>query len=83
MVTGTYGNFRGEGTPFQRSVSEKMQDLWLAFARDPQHGLQKLGWPAASGGLANVSGNAVVFARDEKVLQMEDLSVIDANCPAS
>lgn len=60
-----------------------MQDLWLAFARDPQHGLQKLGWSAASGGAGNVGGNAVVFARDEKVVQMEDISVIDANCPAS
>lgn len=60
-----------------------MQDLWLAFARNPQHGLQKLGWPAAPGGVENVSGNAVVFGRDEKVVQMENISVIDANCAAS
>ena len=83
LITGTYGNFRGEGTAFERSVSEKMQDLWLAFARDPQDGLQKVGWSAASGGVGNVGGSAVVFARDEKVVQKEDIGVIDANCPAS
>ncbi len=83
LVTGTYGNFGGDGTAFERSVSEKIQDLWLAFARDPHHGLQKLGWSAASGGFGNVNGNAVVLARDEKVVQMEDISVIDANCPAT
>lgn len=60
-----------------------MQDLWLAFARDPQDGLQELGWPAASGVYGNASGNALVFARDGKVVQMEEVSVIDASCPAN
>ena len=83
LVFGTYGEFRGGGTPFQRSVSEKMQDLWLAFAGDPQQGLQELDWPALSTEAEHVAGQAIVFARDEKVVQMEDVSAIDANYLAS
>ena len=83
LVFGTYGDFRGGETPFQRSVSEKMQDLWLAFAGNPQQGLQELDWPALSTGLDYVAGQAIVFARDEKVVQMEDVSIIDANYAAS
>ncbi|KAL6719032.1 Cocaine esterase [Lecanora helva] len=86
LITGTYANYRGPATPFERSVSEKMQDLWLAFADDPQNGLQKQGWGVVS---ANNSGSAIVFARGGKVAQMEEISVVDAaadadaGCPAS
>ena len=80
---GTYGDYRGEGTSFERSVSEKMQDLFLTFARNPQYGLQEIGWPTVSGTIEDVSGDAIVFARDGKVVEMEGVRVLDSQCPVS
>lgn len=56
LVFGTYGDFRGNGTQFQKDTSETMQDFWLAFALDPENGLQQKGWPKYSSGLIQVFG---------------------------
>ncbi|TVY83336.1 Lipase [Lachnellula suecica] len=41
MIFGTAG---AASTSFQNATSAKMQDLWLAFARDPYRGLLLQGW---------------------------------------
>ncbi len=48
LVFGTYG-IRGLATEFEKTVSAQMQDLYLAFVQDPKHGLEKAGWPVATG----------------------------------
>ncbi|KAK2754874.1 hypothetical protein FQN54_006767 [Arachnomyces sp. PD_36] len=48
MIMGTHEIERGQSTDFQRQLSETMQDMWVAFARDPEKGLSAWGWQAAS-----------------------------------
>ncbi|KAI1619453.1 Alpha/Beta hydrolase protein [Exophiala viscosa] len=57
MIFGTYGDFRGPGTAFEQSTSEAMQDLYLAFARDPVNGPANLGWPKYSENQIEIFGN--------------------------
>ncbi|RSL40132.1 hypothetical protein CEP53_013576 [Fusarium sp. AF-6] len=47
LVFGTY-EVDGPSTPFQRRVSQRMQDLYVKFAIDPAHGLQEAGWKPAT-----------------------------------
>lgn len=52
LIMGTHDIARENSTAFEYEVSDKMQDLWLAFIEDPENGLTKAGWePTASGGL--------------------------------
>ncbi|KAH8810141.1 Alpha/Beta hydrolase protein [Flagelloscypha sp. PMI_526] len=46
LIFGTSGDYRGASTPLELATSEKMQDYWLAFAKDPVNGLPALGWNA-------------------------------------
>lgn len=52
-----------------------MQDLWLAFMKDPVNGLPSQGWEAYSPG-----GNAIEFAWDNQVTQTILLSEFDELC---
>lgn len=56
LLMGTYGDFRGNGTDFERATSEAMQDFYLAFALDPEGGLEAKGWPRSTTGLIEVFG---------------------------
>ncbi|KAH7071987.1 Alpha/Beta hydrolase protein [Paraphoma chrysanthemicola] len=76
MIFGTYGLARGNGTVFQRQVSEKMQDYWLAFAEDPVKGLPKLGWDAYEGG----AGEGILFGYENQVVQGISEERMDAPC---
>jgi len=76
MVFGTYDIARGNGTAFQKQVSEKMQDYWLAFAEDPVDGLPKLDWEAYQNG----NGKGIMFGKDDKVEQKISESRLDAPC---
>jgi carboxylesterase type B len=58
LIFGTSGIARGPSTTFEISVSEKTQDLYLAFASDPVNGL-KSQWP-----LYKPSGQAIEFGKD-------------------
>ncbi|TGO65896.1 hypothetical protein BOTNAR_0073g00210 [Botryotinia narcissicola] len=56
MIFGTFADVGGDGTRFQKDTSEAMQDLWLAFARDPENGLSNAGWPKYGEGSVEVLG---------------------------
>lgn len=56
MIFGTYADVGGDGTRFQKDTSEVMQDLWLAFARDPENGLSNAGWPKYGEGSVEILG---------------------------
>lgn len=75
LIFGTYGIARGNGTEFQKRVSEKMQDYWLAFAEDPINGLPILGWNKYE-----PNGEAVLVGYGDKVVQSIAQRDLDAPC---
>ncbi|TLD27520.1 para-nitrobenzyl esterase [Venturia nashicola] len=75
LIMGTSGQFRGNNTVFEKSVSEKMQDLWLAFASDPNGGLEKQGWNAYRPG-----GEAVVFGERDVVMGKIGVDELEKPC---
>jgi acetylcholinesterase len=79
LVFGTYNMVRGNATAFQKQVSEKMQDFWFAFAKDPVKGLPKLGWQEYQGG----TGEAALIAYDGVVVQGTEESMLEAMCNGS
>ncbi|KAF2034179.1 alpha/beta-hydrolase [Setomelanomma holmii] len=76
MIFGTYGLARGNGTEFQKQVSEKMQDLWVAFAENPVDGLPKMEWNAYENG----AGAGVLFGYEDQVVQPIAESSLDGSC---
>lgn len=58
-IFGTFGDFRGRGTPFQSTTSQVMQDMYLAFAEDPENGPAKLGWPRYTSEQVGVFGGGL------------------------
>jgi cholinesterase len=36
---------KGADTPNEKKLAKSLRDAWAAFAKDPAHGLEKLGWP--------------------------------------
>ncbi|RAR11819.1 para-nitrobenzyl esterase [Stemphylium lycopersici] len=75
LYFGTYGIARGNGTEFQRMVSEKVQDYYLAFAKDPVNGLPSMGWEAYE-----PSGEAVLIGYEGEVVQSVKESALEAPC---
>lgn len=73
MLMGTHEIERGPSTEFQRQLSEIMQDMWVDFARDPEKGLARWGWEAASRGCFS----AMVLGKDEILFQQENKSPRD------
>jgi carboxylesterase type B len=78
LITGTHADYRGNSTPFEYALSEKLQDLWLVFLKDPEHGLTAAGWPEYTG----ANGTVIVFGEDEQLVQQRSASVIDAGLAA-
>jgi acetylcholinesterase len=76
MIFGTFDIARGPATEFQKQVSEKMQEYWLAFAEDPTNGLPKLGLKSYQGG----TGEGVMFGKDDKVVQSIAEKRLDQPC---
>lgn len=75
LIFGTSGIARAPSTAFEIKLSEKLQDLYLAFASDPINGLKSQGWPAYEPG-----GQAVEFGKDGKVVQDISISSLEAPC---
>ncbi|KAI9656504.1 MAG: hypothetical protein M1821_004711 [Bathelium mastoideum] len=55
MVLGNAEELSGEkNTDVQNKVSRYLQHAWTTFARDPLHGLERLGWPRYDAGSATL-----------------------------
>jgi acetylcholinesterase len=76
MIFGTYALARGPGTDFQRQVSERMQEYWVAFAEDPINGLPKFGWARYADG----EGEGIMFGSDGLVEQKIAEKSLDQPC---
>lgn len=75
LIFGT-SSIYGPDTHFEKVASAKMQDLWLAFAKDPESGLSKQGWPKSTSGEVLLLVNSV----NQKVSALVADSVIDDAC---
>jgi acetylcholinesterase len=81
IIFGTYHllDLVANTTQFEVDVSESMQDYVLAFAADPYHGPQKLGWnPLVA--TEPQSGDYIRFGADGIVVQHVDAIEIDGAC---
>ncbi|KAH6670031.1 para-nitrobenzyl esterase [Halenospora varia] len=74
LIFGTH-DIANPSTDFEYAVSNRMQDLWLAFMRDPVGGLPGQGWLAAVPG-----GSAIEFAWDGQVVGSVAMSEFDERC---
>ncbi|CAG7562393.1 unnamed protein product [Fusarium equiseti] len=77
LIFGTY-NDEGPSTEFELRVSERMQDLYLKFASDPVHGLEKAGGPVAESKLER--SKLVKWAADGKVEQVVGVQDLVNEC---
>ncbi|KAH7303505.1 Alpha/Beta hydrolase protein [Stachybotrys elegans] len=67
MIMGTH-EIQGPSGEFERSVSERMQDVYMEFARDPANGPARAGWPPS---VANLETSEVAkWAGDGRVEQV-------------
>ncbi|KZM19150.1 hydrolase [Ascochyta rabiei] len=73
LITGTHADYRGNSTSFESALSETMQEYWLAFIKDPMHGLTQTGWPEYIGS----NGTVIVFGEDDELIQMRGGAVLD------
>lgn len=83
LLMGSHDLFRHNSTEHEYQVSYAMQDLWRAFAADPEQGLTKEGWPelGRSGKtLAIADGDIGQQTRGGPVTQLVDFVPGDAGC---
>ncbi|KAL2067509.1 hypothetical protein VTL71DRAFT_1934 [Oculimacula yallundae] len=76
LLFGTAGLFHGEATEYELEVGREMQDLWVEFAKDPEGGLEKAGWPKFDSGMAVLIGGVEIPV---DVIQVDMLDGICGN----
>lgn len=79
MILGTYSIARGNGTEFEKEVSETIQDYLLAYISDPANGLKKLGWISYDTAAAD-GGTMLRFGADGKAAQNVTGLEVDGPC---
>ncbi|KAF9772109.1 hypothetical protein IL306_010226 [Fusarium sp. DS 682] len=77
LIFGTH-DIEGPSTKFEWSVSERMQDLYIEFANDPAHGLEKVEWPAVKA--QSGRSELVKWAGNGKVEQIVDVKSLINEC---
>ncbi|ETS86279.1 hypothetical protein PFICI_00107 [Pestalotiopsis fici W106-1] len=75
QVFGTRGLFNGAASSFEVETSNTMQDMWLAFAKDPQ-GAESGGWVEFG------TGNMVLLGSQDKAVQTVKVADVDKQCSA-
>ncbi|KAJ7664776.1 Alpha/Beta hydrolase protein, partial [Mycena rosella] len=71
LIFGTAGQFHGPSTAYEDKVSGRLQDLWLAFAQDPEKGLQNAGWDTFGAGKAVLLGDADTPMKEVDVQELD------------
>jgi carboxylesterase type B len=72
LIFGTAGNYHGESTTYENTVSRELQDLWLEFAKDSQSGLINVGWGPYT------EGKAVLFGDTDTPFRQIDIFELDS-----
>jgi hypothetical protein len=79
MLFGTYADGVGPAEPLEIETSETMEDLLLAFVRDPWTGLTNSSWPAYDSAAGN-GGTLLRFGADGKAVQQVGANDVEAVC---
>jgi acetylcholinesterase len=58
LIFGTHGIANSPSTVFEKETSDKMQDLWLAFLKDPEKGVGQMGWRSYNDGAVEILGDS-------------------------
>lgn len=74
LIFGTQGQYHGPSSAYEDLVSNRIQDLWLNFAKDPKDGLYRQGW----GSYGN--GKAVLIGGTGTPVQEIEISELDSVC---
>lgn len=74
LLFGTAGEFHGASTAYEDTVSRTLQDFWLAFAMDPEHGLSSVGWSPYG------DGKAVLIGDTDMPVKLVDIAQLDQVC---
>ncbi|KAF2999223.1 hypothetical protein E8E13_001574 [Curvularia kusanoi] len=77
LIFGTHGIARGNSTPFEIEVSKKMQDYFLAFVEDPEHGLPSAGWHGYAG---DSSGESTLFGWKDSAIRPIPDKELESGC---
>ncbi|KAJ7648859.1 Alpha/Beta hydrolase protein [Mycena rosella] len=71
LIFGMAGQFHGPSTAYENEVSGRLQDLWVAFAQDPEKGLQTAGWKTFGAGKAVFLGDADTPMKEVDVRELD------------
>jgi acetylcholinesterase len=74
LIFGTASEFHGASTDYEDQVSRTMQDIWLEFGKDSEHGLRKAGWGTYE------EGKAILLGDVDKPAKEIDLDQLDGVC---
>jgi acetylcholinesterase len=74
LLFGTADKYHGASTAYENTVSRKLQDFWLNFAKNTEHGLGKGGWNSYG------NGKAVLIGGTDKLVKKIDVSQLDEVC---
>lgn len=74
LIFGTAGEFHGESTEYEDTVSARLQDMWVAFADDPHHGLEREGWSSYA------QGKTALLGGEKKAFELVDIDQLDGIC---
>jgi len=66
-----------EDTANEKKLAKTMRDAWAGFAKDPIHGLPKLGWPVYDSSKPSV---VVIGGKDSADIKYELPSSVDPVC---
>ncbi|KAK5723778.1 hypothetical protein LTR15_005478 [Elasticomyces elasticus] len=76
LLFGTAGRYHGASTAYEEEVGQGIQDLWLAFAEEPEEGLERAGWDSYA------HGKAVLLGGPNAPVVSIDVEEIDGVCTA-
>jgi carboxylesterase type B len=73
---------KGADLPAEKELGKKMRDAWAGFAKDPDHGLEKLGWPVYDPNSKRTTEATVVVlgGKQDVTIKFEKPSNIDQGC---
>lgn len=79
MLFGTWPIAPGEVSGLEGQTSEQMQDMLVAFVKDPDHGLTNMGWPEYDTG-AQDGGIVARFGADGQAAQYVTGADVEGAC---
>lgn len=71
LIFGTQGQYHGSSSVCEDLVSNKIQDLWLVFVKDPKAGLKEAEWSSYGDGKAVLIGDAIILVQEVDVSDLE------------